>query len=125
MARLREIFEDVKSAKANGLSHKRIVATLEDKGLIFTQGTFDITWHRISKEMEKKRKASINEKEKIDVATPNEEVKKSQNSGLNAVSSETKEIRLQNKTNTKEKQKPSTQEVKNLMKNEIDLSQYE
>lgn len=124
VARLREIFDDVKSAKANGLSHKRIVATLEDKGLVFTQGTFDITWHRISKEMEEKRKSSINKKEEIGVATPDEEVKNPQKSDLN-VSSETKEIRLQNENDTKEKQKKSTQEVKSLMKNEIDLSQYE
>lgn len=50
IARLREIFEDVEAAKALGLSHKQIVATLEKQGLKFDLGTFEITRFRILKE---------------------------------------------------------------------------
>lgn len=49
-ARLREIFDEVEAARAAGVSHKQIVATLESQGLVFDQGTFEITRYRIAKE---------------------------------------------------------------------------
>lgn len=49
-ARLREIFDEVEAARASGVSHKTIVATLERSGLKFDLGTFEITRFRIAKE---------------------------------------------------------------------------
>lgn len=48
-ARLLEIIDEIEAAKASGLSHKIIVATLASRGLLFTQGTFEITRLRILK----------------------------------------------------------------------------
>jgi hypothetical protein len=57
-ARLREIFDDVEASRADGVSHKQIVVALASQGLIFTEGTYLITRHRIAKE----RKESENQK---------------------------------------------------------------
>ena len=49
-ARLREIFDEVETAKNSGLSLKGIVAVLADRGLVFDLATFVNVRHRIKNE---------------------------------------------------------------------------
>lgn len=49
-ARLREIFDEVETAKESGLSLKTIVSVLADRGLVFDLATFVNVRHRIKKE---------------------------------------------------------------------------
>lgn len=50
---LREIYDQVLTAKANDLSEKAIIEILSKQGLHFSRSSFAVTMHRIKKEREK------------------------------------------------------------------------
>jgi hypothetical protein len=55
-ARLRDIYEQIETAKARGVTHAQIIKTLTELGLEIDLGTFAITLYRLRKEHEKKAK---------------------------------------------------------------------
>lgn len=106
-ARLKEIIDEVEAAKTEGLSHKQIVAILESRGLCFTLGTFEITRHRILKERQK--------------SVPVAPVAPKASTTPAAPPTQPAERRLAHQS----KSKPTAQDLKNIARRDIDLSEYD